>query len=122
MMVRIASLLPEDRQGPYFKHKKIEKYQNENGFIPIWKIPTSTFFFVWSLYDKISIDKFIGKVDFVIIGAGIGKPNIMVQLEKLNVPCIDAGFIFEVWANTNKWNRSFCISDDDFLNSNKPFE
>ena len=75
-----------------------------------------------SLYDKISIDKFIGKVDFVIIGAGIGKPNIMVQLEKLNVPCIDAGFIFEVWANTNKWNRSFCISDDDFLNSNKPFE
>ena len=35
MMVRIASLLPEDRQGPYFKHKKIKKYQNENGFTPI---------------------------------------------------------------------------------------
>ena len=34
-MVRIASLLPEDRQGPYFKHKKIGKYQNDNGFTPL---------------------------------------------------------------------------------------
>ena len=75
-----------------------------------------------SLYDKVSVDKYLGKIDLVILGAGIGKPNIMVQLEKLSVPCIDAGFIFEVWANTNKWNRSFCISDNDFLKSKKPFE
>ena len=34
MMVRIASLLPGDRQGPYHKHKKIKTYQSENGFIP----------------------------------------------------------------------------------------
>ena len=34
MMIRIASLLPEDRQGPYSKNKKIKKYQSENGFIP----------------------------------------------------------------------------------------
>ena len=34
MMIRIASLLPESRQGPYFKNKKIKKYQSENGFIP----------------------------------------------------------------------------------------
>ena len=34
MMIRIASLLPEGRQGPYFKNKKIKKYQSENGFIP----------------------------------------------------------------------------------------
>ena len=34
MMIRIASLLPESRQGPYFKNKKIKRYQFENGFIP----------------------------------------------------------------------------------------
>ena len=34
MMIRIASLLPDNRQGPYFKNKKIKKYQSENGFIP----------------------------------------------------------------------------------------
>ena len=34
MMIRIASLLPESRQGPYFKNEKIKKYQSENGFIP----------------------------------------------------------------------------------------
>ena len=34
MMVRIASLLPESRQGPYLKNKKIKRYQFENGFIP----------------------------------------------------------------------------------------
>ena len=34
MMIRIASLLPESRQGPYLKNKKIKRYQFENGFIP----------------------------------------------------------------------------------------
>ncbi|MAL64590.1 MAG: hypothetical protein CMF94_00655 [Candidatus Marinimicrobia bacterium] len=34
MMVRIASLLPKERQGPYVNNKNIEKYQIENGFIP----------------------------------------------------------------------------------------
>ena len=34
MMIRIASLLPDSRQGPYFKNKKIKKYQSENGFTP----------------------------------------------------------------------------------------
>ena len=34
MMVRIASLLPKERQGPYVNNKNIEKYQIENGFVP----------------------------------------------------------------------------------------
>jgi hypothetical protein len=66
-----------------------------------------------SLYDKISIEKYIGKVDFVLVGAGIGKANIMLQLEPLAVPCIDAGFVFEIWAdNKNKYKRSYCATDD----------
>jgi len=34
MMVRIAALLPKDRQGPYYKNSEIRKRQLENGFIP----------------------------------------------------------------------------------------
>lgn len=67
-----------------------------------------------SLYDTIDVEPFIGKVDFAVVGAGIGKANIMVQMEALNVPCIDAGFIFEVWKDPqNRGVRSFSACDDD---------
>jgi hypothetical protein len=71
-----------------------------------------------SLYDKLDINDYIGKVDLVFVGAGIGKPNILIQLEKLNVPCIDAGYVFEIWANPiNKFKRAFCANDDDWNNT-----
>ena len=55
-----------------------------------------------------------------LVGAGIGKSNILVQMESLNVPCIDAGFVFEVWANPeNKWNRAVCACDEDYANAEK---
>ena len=34
MMIRIAALLPEEKQGPFFKNPNIKKHQVENGFIP----------------------------------------------------------------------------------------
>ena len=34
MMIRIAALLPEEKQGPFFKNPNIKKHQLENGFIP----------------------------------------------------------------------------------------
>ena len=66
-----------------------------------------------SLYDRLDLDPYIGKIDLALVGAGIGKPNILVQMEPLNVPCIDAGYVFEVWADPNsKWERAFCSPDD----------
>jgi hypothetical protein len=66
-----------------------------------------------SLFDALDVTSFIGKVDIVLVGAGIGKPNILVQLEPLQVPCVDAGYIFEVWANPeNGGKRRFCLPDD----------
>lgn len=66
-----------------------------------------------SLYDRISIEKYIGRIDFVLVGAGIGKASILLQLKPLAVPCIDAGFVFEIWAdNRNKYKRSYCATDD----------
>ena len=68
-----------------------------------------------SMFDKIDIKSYIGKVDLVIVGAGIAKPHILLQLEDLNVPCIDAGFVFEVWADpNNKWKRPCVASDEDY--------
>lgn len=66
-----------------------------------------------SLYDSVDMTPFLGKVDLALIGAGIGKANILLQMEPLNVPCIDAGFIFEVWADPkNKGKRTMSAPDD----------
>ena len=34
IMCRIASLLPNNRQGPFSGHHKIKTYQRENGIVP----------------------------------------------------------------------------------------
>lgn len=66
-----------------------------------------------SLFDKIDISQYIGKIDLCVLGAGVGKVNLFPQLQSLGVPCIDAGYVFEVWADSeNRWNRSFCVPDD----------
>jgi hypothetical protein len=52
-----------------------------------------------SLYDVVPVDRFVGAVDLCVFGAGIGKPAILSQLEPLGVPCIDAGYVMEVWAD-----------------------
>ncbi len=73
-----------------------------------------------SLFDIIDIEPFIGKVDFCLVGAGIGKPNILLQLESLGVPCIDAGYAFEVLADEeHKWSRNICATDEDWDKRNK---
>ena len=68
-----------------------------------------------SLFDTIDIDAYVGNVDLAFIGAGVGKANIMVQLAKLKVPCIDAGYVFEVWADEDKkWLRPFMVPDNEW--------
>jgi hypothetical protein len=52
-----------------------------------------------SLFDTIKVNQFVDCVDLCIFGAGIGKPAILRQLLPLGVPCIDAGCVFETWAN-----------------------
>jgi hypothetical protein len=62
-----------------------------------------------SLFDSIDVKPFVGKVDLAVVGAGIGKANILRQLEPLGVPCVDAGFVFEVWREPSLAKlRPFC--------------
>jgi len=73
-----------------------------------------------SMFDVIDVKPYIGKVDLAFVGAGVGKFKIFAQLEKLNIPCIDAGFVFEIWADSNnKFERPFCASDNDWKKRNK---
>ena len=67
------------------------------------------------MYDSIDVAPFCGKVDLALVGAGIGKMSIFLQMEELKVPCIDAGYVFEVWKDpNNKWKRVICASDNDW--------
>ena len=65
-----------------------------------------------SYFETIDITPFIGRVDLALVGAGIGKLKLFQHLEPLGVPCIDAGFVFEVWADpNNRFKRVYCASD-----------
>lgn len=63
-----------------------------------------------SLFDRLDLSRVSGPVDLALVGAGVGKPNILGQLEPLAVPCIDVGYLFEVWANpAMARQRSYCL-------------
>jgi len=53
-----------------------------------------------SFFDAIPVEQYVGRVDLCVFGAGIGKAAVLDQLERLGVPCIDAGYVLEVWADS----------------------
>ena len=70
-----------------------------------------------SMFDKIHIEKYINLIDVVLIGAGVGKLNILRQLELLKVPCIDIGFYIEILADiSKKYERTMCCTDIELQN------
>jgi hypothetical protein len=65
-----------------------------------------------SMLDRIDVTPYIGEVDLALVGAGIGKANILNQMRPLQVPCIDAGFVFEVWDDPARAvERPYCSPD-----------
>lgn len=68
-----------------------------------------------SFADTLHLHSITNAPDICVVGAGIGKARIMMQLEPLNVPCIDAGYAFEVWADPDRqWDRAFMTPDTAF--------
>lgn len=67
-----------------------------------------------SLYDVVPVGRFVGAVDLCVFGAGIGKPAILAQLEPLGVPCIDAGYVMEVWADPSVAKSRIFTQPDDY--------
>jgi rhodanese-related sulfurtransferase len=65
-----------------------------------------------SLFDRLDVAPYMGKFDLVVVGAGVGKPGVIRQLEPLSVPVIDIGYVFEIWIDPEcRFKRPFCASD-----------
>lgn len=68
-----------------------------------------------SFADTLDLKSVAESPDICLVGAGIGKPRMLMQLEPLHVPCIDAGFAFEVWAEPDRqWDRPYMTPDENF--------
>jgi len=94
------------------KQSRIETSLRNEGVLDVFWCPISP---SRSFYDMIDTSLWLGKVDLVLVGAGVGKPNVLLQLEPLGVPAIDAGFVFEVWANPEmRWHRPMCVPDEAY--------
>ena len=78
------------------KRSKITGALKKEGVAEIYWLPISG---ERSLFDRLDCSPWTRKVDLCLVGAGIGKPNVLTQLKSLSVPCIDAGYVFEVWAD-----------------------
>lgn len=55
-----------------------------------------------SFADHLDVAAFVGRCDVCLVGAGVGKALVMEQLRPLGVPVIDAGFVFEAWADERR--------------------
>lgn len=55
--------------------------------------------------DSPDFGRYAGRVDVVMLGAGIGKFRHFAGCERLNVPVIDAGYMFEVWYEPEQGRR-----------------
>lgn len=65
-----------------------------------------------SFFDTVDLSGLQDRVDLAFVGAGVGKPNILLQLAPLRVPAIDAGFMFEVWSDPDlARTRAYCDYD-----------
>lgn len=68
-----------------------------------------------SFADTLDLNSIAESPDICLVGAGIGKPRILRQLERLKVPCIDAGYTFEAWADPDRqWDRPYMTCDEYF--------
>jgi hypothetical protein len=68
-----------------------------------------------SFAEDLDLSRLRGKPEICLLGAGVGKGMLFEQLRPLGIPCIDAGFCFEVWADPAKqWDRPYMTPDDEF--------
>ena len=68
-----------------------------------------------SFADTLDLSRLADKPDLCLLGGGVGKSALFPQLRPLGIPCLDAGFSFEVWADPQKqWDRPYMSADPSF--------
>jgi hypothetical protein len=96
------------------RRKIMESVQNLNAKEVLWYEVSPN----RSLYEKLQVSQYVGRIDLCLVGAGVGKVSVLAQLRELSVPCIDIGFLFEVFANEKAASlRPYCIADDQHAKS-----
>jgi hypothetical protein len=72
-----------------------------------------------SFADTLDLSQLQDKPDLCLLGGGVGKSALFPQLRPLGIPCLDAGFSFEVWADPEKqWDRPY-MSPDSFFDPSR---
>lgn len=75
-----------------------------------------------AMFDTLDLSQICQPIDLVLVAAGTGSANIMIQLSSLNTVCIDVGFCLDTIANPDlRWNRPLCIPDEEFDISRFPW-
>jgi hypothetical protein len=68
-----------------------------------------------SFADTLDLSRLHDKPDVCLLGGGVGKSALFPQLRSLGIPCLDAGFAFEVWADPDKqWDRPYMSPNASF--------
>jgi hypothetical protein len=68
-----------------------------------------------SFADTLDLSQLQDKPDLCLLGGGVGKSALFPQLRPLGIPCLDAGFAFEVWADPEKqWDRPYMSPNASF--------
>lgn len=90
------------------KREAIIKSLRDAGATTVRWLPISA---ARSFMDRLDLSS-LETPDLCFVGAGLGKARILEQLEPLSVPCIDAGYTFEVWADCDmQWDRPYMTPD-----------
>jgi hypothetical protein len=65
-----------------------------------------------AMLERLDLSAVERPVDLALVGAGVGAARILVQLEPLRAPALDAGFALDVLADPElRWDRPFCVPD-----------
>jgi hypothetical protein len=68
-----------------------------------------------SFAERLDLSRLEDTPDLCLLGGGVGKSALFSQLRLLGIPCLHAGFTFEVWADRDKqWNRPYMTPDSSF--------
>jgi hypothetical protein len=101
----VTGLNPEKQQG-------IEAGLQRVGVAGVQFLPVSLNKAMLDVLDLSSVQL---PVDVVLVGAGVGSVNVLMQLEPLQTVCLDVGFALSTLVNPDlRWNRPFCVPDDEF--------
>ncbi len=104
-VVVVSSFTPEKSKG--LEKGLREKGCSETHFVHI--SPSK------AIFDKIDLSALPFTPEIVLVAAGVGSANIILQFSKIKCVIIDAGFAVDGIAFPEKrWNRPYCIDDDNF--------